>query len=197
MNNYDKMLESARLRFLEYDFFRLTRRPGVTDLGDCLSTRFLGEETRIRKTDGQILLSGRPAGFGEGLTVYDWLCDATPGAKAAGEFCQVTSLPGILVRSGTLVMNCDTLAAKIDKAPAAFVAAVEKMGGRMLPLGDLGCEIMAFPDLPMRIKFYHSDEEFSASMTLLWDRNTLDFIRYETVYYLAGCLRERLKCSAE
>ncbi len=195
MNNYDKMLEAARLHFLEYDVSQLAKRPGVTDAGDCLTTQFFGAPVQIRKADGQILLEGRPAGFGEGLTIYDWLCDAKPGAKASCEFCQVTSLPGILVRSGTLVMNCDALAAKIDKNPASFLAAVEKMGGKWLPMGDLGCELMAFPDLPMRIKFYHADEEFPASMTLLWDKNTRDFIRYETVYYLAGCLRERLNAT--
>ncbi len=193
MNNYDKMLEAARLRFLDYDIEALARRAGVTDGGDHLLTRFLGEAVHIRKADGQIFLEGRAAGFGEGLTVYDWLCDARKDAKASWAFCPVSSLPGVLVRGSGLVMNCDALAAKIDKNPAVFLAAVEKMGGKMLPLGDLGCQIMAFPDLPVQIKFYHADEEFPASMTLLWDKNILQFLRYETVYYLAGCLRGRLE----
>ncbi len=83
MNNYDKMLEAARLHFLEYDLSQLAQRPGVTDAGDCLTTQFFGAPVQIRKADGQILLEGRPADFGEGLTVYDWLCDAKPGAKAS------------------------------------------------------------------------------------------------------------------
>lgn len=190
MNNYDKMLEAARVRFLEYDIQALARRAGVTDGGDRLLTRFLGEAVTVRKADGQIFLEGRPAGFGEGLTIYDWLCDRRPDAKASYEFCPVSSLPGILVQGSGLVMNCDALAAKIDKNPAAFLAAVEKMGGKMIPLGDLGCELMAFPDLPVRLKFYRADEEFPPSLTLLWDKNILQFIRYETVYYLAGCLRK-------
>ncbi len=192
MNNYEKMLEAARVRFLDYDISQIAKRPGVTDEGECLTTRFLGETVTIRKADGHIFLNGRPAGFGEGLTIYDWLCDAKPDAAASYDFCPVSSLPGVLVRGSGLVMNCDALAAKIHQKPAAFAAAVEKMGGKMLPLGDLGCQIMAFPDLPVQIKFYHADEEFPPSLTLLWDKNILQFIRYETVYYLAGCLRKAL-----
>ena len=56
----------------------------------------------------------------------------------------------------------------------------------------MGMELMAFADLPVRLKFYFADEEFPASLTVLWDKNILDFIRYETVYYLAACLFSRL-----
>ncbi len=132
------------------------------------------------------------ADFCESLTIFDWLCDRKEGAQAAREFCPVSSLPGVLVSGNGLVMNLAELAARIDRDPDAFCAACEAMGGKPTGAGDLGFEIMAFPDLPMQIKFYHSDEEFPASMTLLWDKNTLEFIRYETVYYLAGCLRKRL-----
>ena len=38
------------------------------------------------------------------------------------------------------------------------------------------------------MKFYHSDEEFPASITLLWDENTLQYMYYETVFYVAGFL---------
>jgi len=49
-----------------------------------------------------------------------------------------------------------------------------------------------FPDLSMQLKFYFADEEFPPSLTFLWDKNILDFVRYETVYYIAGVLRDRL-----
>ncbi len=193
MNNYDKMLDAARLRFLRYDMSLLAKKAGVGDQGDCLTTCFLGQEAKIQKTDGPIFLDGRPAGFNEGLTIYDWLCDRKPGAKAAWEFCPVSSLPGVLVSGSGLKMHPAALAAKIDKNPSAFRAAMEKMGGKPTGAGDMGFQLMAFPDLPLQIKFYHSDEEFPPSMTLLWDKNILDFIRYETVYYLAGCIIKRLE----
>ncbi len=191
MNNYDKMLEAARLRFLEYDIAILAKRAGVTDEGESLITCFLGQRAQIRKADGQIFLDGRPANFCEGLTVYDWLCDRKDYARASFEFCPVSSLPGVLVSGGTLVMNFDALAAKIDKAPEKYTQICKSLGGTEVRAGDMGFQVMAFPDLPMQLKFYYSDEEFPASLSLLWDRNILNFIRYETVYYLAGCLRDK------
>lgn len=192
MNNYEKMLEAARLRFLDYDISRLAKRPGVTDEGDRLTTQFLSQRAEIRKADGQIFLDGQPANFGQGLTLYDWLCDGKPGATASYEFCPVTSLPGIFVAGKGLTLSGDRLASAIDKDPKTFCAACKALGGTEIKAGDIGYQLMALPGLPMQLKFYHSDEEFPPSLTLLWDKNILEFLRYETVYYLAGCLLTRL-----
>ncbi len=195
MNNYDKMLDSARRRFLGYDMAAMARRPGVFLTEDHLATRFLGEEARISLATGAVTFpeSGRDGGFGECLTLYDWLCDGKPDAKAAGEYGPVSSLPGIYVGGSGLVMNTAPLAAKIDKDPAAFRAACMNMGGRAVPMGDIGFLLPALPGLDVLVKFYRSDEEFPPTLTLLWDKNILHFLRYETVYYLAGCLLQYLQ----
>jgi len=36
------------------------------------------------------------------------------------------------------------------------------------------------------LKFCHSDEDFPASITLLWDENTLQLVFYENVFSIAG-----------
>ncbi len=196
MNNYEKMLEAARLRFLDYDISRLASRPGVTDEGDRLTTQFLGQRAEVRKADGRIFLDGQPANFGQGLTIYDWLCDGKPDACASYDFCPVTSLPGIFVAGKGLTLNGDRLASAIDKNPEAFRTACKALGGTEIAAGDMGFQLMPLPGLPMQLKFYHSDEEFPATLTLLWDKNILQFLRYETVYYLAGCLLRRLEQKA-
>lgn len=194
MDNYAIMARSAAERFLTYDIKTLTRKPGVEDCGTHLAIRFLGERVLVSKATGIITFPerNREANFEEALTVYDWLCDRKETAKAAWEFCPVSSLPGVLVRGNGLMMTGGDLPAQIDKNPGAFLEKCRCMGGKPLNIGDMGVEILAFPDLPLRLKFYHSDEDFPASLTLLWDKNTLNFIRYETVYYLAGCLFRRL-----
>jgi hypothetical protein len=45
-----------------------------------------------------------------------------------------------------------------------------------------------FDELTVRLKFYHADEDFPASLVLLWEENTLQYIYYETVFYIAGFL---------
>ena len=192
MNNYDKMLADACHRFTTYDMQALAQRPGMEDIGACLKTHFLGETVLLRKEDGRITVGGRAADFGETLSILDWLCDGKPDAKAAGEYCTVGSLPGIYVGGSGLTMTGGSAAKRIDAAPEKFRAACEAMGGREVPLGDLGYELPVFPGVAMCLKFYFADEEFPPQLTFLWDKNMLQFVRYETVYYIAGCICKNL-----
>ena len=192
MNNYEKMRADACRRFTAYDMAALASRPGVEDLGEALKTCFLGETVLVCKKTGAVRIGGREADFGEALSVLDWLCDGKRNAVAAGEYCTVSSLPGVLVSGNGLVMSADSLAAMIDRAPERFRDACAVMGGRLVRIGDIGCVVPVFPGLDMCLKFYFADEEFLPQLTFLWDRNVLQFVRYETVYYIAGCLRSRL-----
>ena len=193
MNNYDQMLLAAQRRFLEYDPATLAARSGVRDMGDGFALQFLGREAVISKKTGQILVEGDPAGFSETLSILDWLCDAKPDAVAAGEFCTVSSLPGVYVRGSGLDMGDAILAEKIHYAPDRFRQRCLEMGGTLVPLGDLGVRLPVFYGVDLCLKFYFGDEEFAPSLNFLWDRNILQFVRYETVYYIAGCLQSYLR----
>ncbi len=199
MDNYHIMRQAAQTRFCTYDAHALAQKRGVIEESTCLSTVFLGEKVEIDKRSGICTFPGTgcQADFCETLTVLDWLCDSQDNAQASYRFCPVTNLTRAYTSGGGLSMNGDFLAAAIEKDPEAFCKACRTMGGREVPIGDLGFELDAFPGLPLRLKFYHSDEEFPPSLTFLWDENTLSFIRYETVYYLAGSLRRRLEAQME
>lgn len=192
MNNYEKTLSDARRRFTTYDMRILACRPGVEDLGKHLRTRFLGEEVLLCKENGDVTVGGENADFCQGLSVLDWLCDGRMDAKAAEDYCTVGSLPGIYVGGSGLVMRDDPLARKIDTAPDAFRKTCDSMGAVPVAMGDMGFRVPVFPGLYMCLKFYFADEEFPPHLTFLWDKNMLQFVRYETVYYIAGCIRERL-----
>ncbi len=193
MSNYDHMLADALRRFTTYDPAALAAHPGVEQRANQLHTVFLGEPVVLDHQKGTATVGGRSADFGETLSILDWLCDGDPCAKAAEEYCTVSSLPGVYVGGSGLTMRADALAQKIHENPEAFRCACRCMGGKELPLGDLGCSLSIFPGLSVCLKFYFGDEEFPPQLTLLWDKNILQFVRYETVYYIAGCLRNRLQ----
>lgn len=193
MNNYDKMLADAQKRCAGYDMTALAAKKGVEETPEYLKTCFLGQEVRICKADAAVTVDGRPAGFGEALSVYDWLCDRKADAAASGDFCPVSSLPGVYVSGKGLGMNMPKLSACIHEDPARFHTVMASLGAHKLDLGDIGYRLDIFPDLPMCLKFYFGDDEFPPVLNLLWDKNILRFVRYETVYYIAGCLHERLK----
>ena len=186
------MLHSAQQRFLDYDPQLLGKRFGVVDTPTHFTTCFFGQQAEICKADGSVLLDGEPADFSQTLSILDWLCDQKENAVAANEYCPVGSLPGVYVGGSGLSMDMPSLAMAIHKNPDQFRAACARMGGVPEYLGDLGYRLAVFPGLWMCLKFYFGDDEFPPQLTLLWDRNILQFVRYETVYYIAGCLYKRL-----
>jgi hypothetical protein len=193
MNNYDLMRQAAKDRFAQYDPTVLLSKSGITDGGAYLNTTFFGKPVAICKESGEILVGGSAANFSEALSIYDWLCDRKDGARSSGIFCPVNSLPGVYVSGKGLVISGGKLSQMIQQNPKAFRQACCQMGAIPLDMGDMGYRIPVFPDLSMCLKFYFADEEFPPQLTFLWDRNVLQFVRYETVYYLAGCLSAYLQ----
>ena len=57
---------------------------------------------------------------------------------------------------------------------------------------EVGDEVVNESGILVRSAKMH-DYEFPASLQLLWDTNTLDFVHYETTYYIAGHLLSRLR----
>lgn len=192
ISNYEISLHNAMKRFCSCDMTVLSQKSGVTDRGAYLETRFFGMETKICKKTGNVTLNGENADFCEALSVFDWLCDGKADAKASGRFCPVSSLPGVFVRGSGLMMKSPELSESIHHNPDKFREICLKMGGKMLDIGDMGAEIEIFSGLPMELKFYFGDAEFPPDITFLWDENILQFVRYETVYYIAATLQKHL-----
>ena len=110
-----------------------------------------------------------------------------------GETALLRKRDGCITVGGSgLVMSGGAQAKRIDAEPHRVRAACHAIGGREVALGDLGFEIPVFPGVAMCLKFYFGDEEFPPQLTFLWDKNMLQFVRYETVYYIAGCVQKRL-----
>lgn len=63
----------------------------------------------------------------------------------------------------------------------------------MIAVGDIGFQFPLFVYLSVILKFYHSDEDFPASITQLGDKNLLRYIYYETVFYIAGFLLDSIR----
>ena len=191
-DNYAIQAESARLRFLTYD---QTAMPVEKD-GEFLYLSFCGCKYRISRSDGHIFRRVRESwqsgdSHGEVLTIFDYLCDARPGRAPSGEFVSVPSLGGHV--HGGLVQKSGALERLIDRNPDVFRRACRDLGGVPGEGGDLCFDLKLFPDLPVRLRFWHADEEFDPYLDLLLDKNALLFLRYETTWYAAGVLRARLR----
>ncbi len=190
-DNYAIQAEDARLRFLTYD---QTAMPVEKD-EDFLFLPFCGCDYRISRRDGHVF---RKAGanwlsadsHGEVLTIFDYLCDVTPGRAPAGEFASIISLGGCI--HGKLASESTPLEHAIDADPARFKRVCLALGGTESTSGDICYDMKLFPDLPIRLRFWHGDEEFLPKLDVFWDKNSLLFLHYETLWFAGGVLRSRL-----
>ena len=189
MDNYQLSRDRAQRYFLNFDQEALIRTWDLTHTKDILYISFLGREYAISRKNGGICRDdGTEAGFEEVLSIFDLLCHEGTDKALSGRWAPVNSLDGMQTTAGVGTAFHTGIAAIFDKAPAQFRAACEALGGIPVPMGDIGYRFHVFGPLWVILKFYHGDEDFPASATILWDANTLQFLFYETTFYIAGFL---------
>ena len=195
-NNYAIQCERARAQFLTYDQAAMCARLGLEMTEDAIPIRFFGEKCTIRRADGAVLSAdGAPAPFGAVMAIYDALArDNTP--TLSGEWVPTTALHGI---RGTHAVHEDLhspAAQRFAGHADALERALISLGGRPGIGGDVSYILDVFDFFPVCVRFYDADEEFPASLQFLWDANALDFLYYETLWYVAGELIDRLTGAA-
>ena len=194
MDNYQISRDRAQAYFLGFDQDAIGKAWDLRQDEKHLYVRFLGRPYSICRETGAVtrLWDGQEADFGETLSIFDLLCHQGTGKRAAGTYAPVNSLRGSPKAGGVGTNFHGAAAARFHRETEAFCRACHALGGEAVNMGDLGFRFPVFADLTLILKFYHADEDFPASVTLLWDENTLRYVYYETVFYIAGCLMDRI-----
>lgn len=198
-SNYETTRDNMQLRFLEYDQERMIRKFGLRHDSQYLYLPFVGRDYRIGRGSGKVEWSGDgflhagDAGFNEALSIYDALCCSKDGCRLSGRFCTVNQLKGI-VQASRVGNGIFQPAAKLfDGREAQLAKACAALGGEKEERGDVAFRLYPFSFLPILLRFWSSDEDFPPNLTILWDENTLDYIHYETTYYILDHLLDRLQ----
>lgn len=195
MNNYERQAENAKALFLRYDQQKIIEKFDLEHDGDYLYLPVLDLHYRIhRRTAAVERREGAGeyedgGSFHEVLTIFDALCWSREDRRLSGEWVSTAAL-GNQVHGSSGFQGFREQAARMaaDRLPEVL----EAMGGVRMPRGEPGYRLMAFPFLPVYFQYWRADEEFPAQIQLYWDRNTTRIIHYETVYYLADLLLERI-----
>ena len=193
-SNYTKQAESAREYFLKWDQAEMIRRFGLTHDENFLYIGFFNEPYSIDRLTGEVLHcdGGRQASFNAIMSIYDILCWSKPGARLSGQWQTLNNLSahsnfGASGRSPHL-----ETAKRYAGRVLTLKRACTVLGGREATKADIGFLFDAFSFLPVVFQFWDGDEEFDPKINFLFDSNTLDFIHFETAWYVAGRLIERL-----
>ena len=104
-NNYAIQAEQARKLFCAHDLDAVARAHGLRTDADFLYLHLLSEDYRVSRSSGHIARREGEAwlpadGFDETLTIFDLLCDAKPGRRAAGDW--KTTLDGTPIAGADL-----------------------------------------------------------------------------------------------
>lgn len=200
-DNYLLQMQAAQRHFLTYDQEKLIRKFSFSHDENWLYPVMLGQQYRLCRKTGR--LEKRENGswcdantFGQVMTLLDLLCDSREDRFASGEFTSMQNLGGH-VHSRLLESPRDPLALRFDKAPAAMKEVCLALGARPVDVADLAFSFPLFEELTIQLRFWHSDEDFPASIRWFWDKNALMYLRYETTYFLVDFLRQQLQTASE
>lgn len=194
MDNYKISRDRAQRYFLGFDQKKLLDAWHLQHDESLVYLDFLGKSYRICRKTGTVhrVCDGQQADFNVALSIFDLLCHESKQKVVTGRYAPVNSLKGAAaVGVGTDFYG--KFAKKVDCDPEGFRLACLRCGAEPVQMGDMGFRFPVFGELDVILKFYHSDEDFSASLTLLWDENMLQFVYYETVFYIAGALLRQLE----
>ena len=197
-DNYAIQVEQAKKLFLTYDQTAIIRKLDLEADKDYLYLPFLGCTYRIHRATANVekregdgpYTDGNS--FNEVMTLFDVLCWSKADARLSGEWVTLSALGGgvhtALTAGGMFQEAVSRVACWEDR----LAEVLERMGGVVMPKGEPGYQIPVFSFLPLYLQYWRGDEEFPPQLTLLWDRNTTQFLHYETAYYLTGFLFQRL-----
>ena len=193
-DNYSLSRDRAQQYFLGFDQEALIKAWDLKADESWLLVSFLGQSYRIHRQNAQVLRSdGTQADFSETLSIFDLLCHQSSVKFTTGRHAPVNSLPGSPKAGGVPTDFHSRAAGFFDAHFPDFEAACLALGGQRESLGDLSFRFTLFEDVTVIMKFYRADEEFPPALTLLWEENILQYVYYETVFYMAGCLLERIR----
>ena len=197
IDNYQIQAQRARQRFLTYDQQQIIAKSPLTFDDDYLYLPVLDRTCMIRRQTGELFWqaggvctpSHDPS---DAMTIFDYLCDSHRDRCLSGEFIAMANF-GHQFHSGLLESGAPSaLERQADQDLPGFCRACRALGGEPVTGGDAGFRLRFFPDLPVVLRFWASDEEFPAQLRFYWDKNTLFYLRYETMYYALGILQSRL-----
>ena len=194
-DNYLIQMENAQKFFLSYDQNHLIEKFRLQADEAYLYITMFSSPYRLSRHTGrleQFRHGWQDANtFGQVMTVLDILCDSKDDRHLTGRWVSTQHF-GKHIHTGLLELKEDPLATAFDQAPGSFAKACKALGGHPIKGGDEAYAVEVMDGLAIGIFFWFADEEFPAQLRFFWDENALMYIRYETMHYTLGYLRQLL-----
>lgn len=200
-SNYEIMRDSMQKKFLKYDQEHMIEKFNLKYDEDYLYIRFCKDWYRIHRRTGKVegsadhFASCTDAGYNETMSIFDVLCDSKEGCSLSGRFCNMDQLKERFVLPVRVAAFSFSRFAALMERPQCLAGPV-RLWAEKRTIGDVSYCLYPFDFLPMMLQFWNSDEEFPANLKIMWDENVLDYVRYETTFFIVShmlsCIKERM-----
>lgn len=196
VDNYQIQAKQARSYFLRYDQRRLIEKLNLRADESYLYTSMLCKQYRIHRKTGDLQRLEEDIWvaantFAEVMVLLDLVCDSRDDRWLTGRWKNMQSF-GLMFHRNLLEDAKDPFAEAIQENMESFRRVCQEMKGVAIPGGDISSAIELFDGLRIGILFWEGDEEFSPRVRLLWDENALMYIKYETMHFAVGMLKQRI-----
>ena len=196
-SNYVKMRDQARELFLTRDMDEMIAKWNLESDEGALYAPYFGDRLRIDRNSAAISLVGE--GYpsrdwvNETMVLFDLLTLAPTRPRASRRWASVSTLGGIIGAGHDRNLSHEKDAAKFAGKTEALAEACRRLGGIPAGKADAGFQIPVFRDFQVWFQLWDGDDEFPASIRYLFDDNALQYMHYETLWYLMGSTVERLE----
>ena len=185
-NNYSIQAESARADFIKWDQGEIIKRINLKADDHFMYIDFFREKHSIDRLSGKVYRTAEntPAGFHAIMSIYDVLCNSKAGAYLSGQWQTLTGLSPHSNFGSSGRNPFGPAAKKLSGNTGRLKDICISLGGQEATKADAGFVFDAFPFLPVVFQYWDGDDEFEPRIRFLFDKNTLDYIHFETAWYI-------------
>ncbi len=197
-SNYEIARDQMEELFCNYDAQKIAKKFNLEIDNKYLYVNFLACPYRISLQNGRVEYSNDSfitpirAGYQDASSILDVLCYSKDDACLSGTFTAISGLKGIYAAPSTSIISDllrkDYFEHKLDE----LACACEKLGGTPESIGDVSYRISMFDFMPVILQYWDSDDEFDGVCKVLWDKNILDYMHFETTWFAHIFLITRL-----
>lgn len=199
ITNYDLMRNQMRGEFIKYNQAKMIQKYSLENDEYYLYLDFTLRHYRINRSSGVVEWSEDhfencvEANYNESMTIYDVLCYSKDNCCLSGNYCPVNMLKGTVISAapgGNMFQkSADSFNGKLKELKAACSILGENVDMK----GDVAAKLYPFSFLPIIIQFWEADDEFSANLKFMVDENIMEYMHYETIYFMMGHVVDRIK----
>jgi len=197
-SNYEIMRDQMQTEFLKYDQMHMIRKFHLEYDQQYLYLMFVQRKYRINRNSGKVewsedeFIHTEVADYNEAMSIFDVLCYSKDNCHLSGRYSKINNLKGTVQSANPgrgLYIHYEKF---FDHKLDLMSRACEQLGGVKMGKGNVSYLLDTFDFLPMMIQFWESDEEFPANLQILWDENIMDYVHFETSFFIAFHVLRRI-----